>query len=143
MIIIAILIILVIVAVVIFKRYQNSKRVDVKIPILLYHDFVTTVPDNDPDNFNYINTPQSFEENIKALLEDGYTFISMEELNDAYNGKIELPTKPILINMDDGYYSNYEYVYPILKKYQVKASIFIVTYKVGKEIDGKKYLRME
>lgn len=143
LIIIVILIILVIVAVVIFKRYQNSKRADVKIPILLYHDFVTTVPDNDPDNFNYINTPQSFEENIKALLEDGYTFISMEELNDAYNGKIELPTKPILINMDDGYYSNYEYVYPILKKYQVKASIFVVTDKIGKEIDGKKYLRME
>lgn len=64
----------------------------------------------------------------------------MKELNDAYNFKTELPTKPILINFDDGYYSNYEYIYPILKKYNVKVSIFVVTDKVGKEIDGIKYL---
>lgn len=71
---------------------------------------------------------------------NGYTFLSMKELYDANNGKIEFPAKPILITMDDGYYSNYEYIYPILKEYLVKASIFIVTDKIGKEIDGKKYL---
>lgn len=142
-IIIAVLVIIVTIAIVVFKQYQNRKKTDVKIPILLYHDFVTTVPDNDPDNFNYINTPESFEENIKVLLENGYAFISMEELNNAINGKIELPEKSILINMDDGYYSNYEYIYPILKKYNVKASIFVVTDKVGEEINGKKYLGWE
>ena len=140
LIIIAVLVIIVVIATVTFKEYKNRKKSDVKIPILLYHDFVTTVPDSDPDNFNYINTPESFEENIKVLLENGYTFISMEELNEAINKKIELPEKPILINMDDGYYSNYEYIYPILKKYNVKASIFVVTDKIGKEVDGKKYL---
>lgn len=31
-------------------------------------------------------------------------------------------------------------IYTILKKYNVKASIFVVTDKIGKEIDGKKYL---
>lgn len=123
-----------------FKQKEKSNRDNVKVPIILYHNFVTTVPDIDSDNFNYINTPQSFEENIKVLLENGYTIISMKELNDAYNGKIELPEKPILIHFDDGYYSNYEYVYPILKKYNVKASIYVVTDKVGKEIDGIKYL---
>ena len=42
-----------------------------------------------------------------------------------------------------GYYSNYEYIYPILKQYQVKASIFVVTDKIGQEIDGIKYLGWE
>ena len=135
-----ILILIIIVAIILSAGYKKSKRANVKIPILLYHDFVTTVPDSDLDNFNYINTPQSFEENIKILLENGYTFISMQELNDAINGKIELPEKPVLVHMDDGYDSNYEYIYPIIKKYNVKASIFIVTDKIGKEIDGKKYL---
>lgn len=123
-----------------YYKYENNTRRDVKIPVLLYHNFVSTVPDKDPDNFNYINTPQSFEENIRVILENGYTIISMKELNDANNLKTELPSKPILITFDDGYYSNYEYIYPILKKYNVKASIFIVTDKVGKEIDGIKYL---
>lgn len=137
--IITALIIIAIVGIVIFNEYKNNERKDVKIPVLLYHDFVNTVPDEDPDDFNYINTPQSFEENINAILQNGYTIISMKELYDANNLKTELPSKPILINFDDGYYSNYEYIFPILKKYNVRASIFVVTDKVGKEIDGKKY----
>ena len=116
------------------------QRPDVKIPVLLYHNFVTQVPETDPDNFNYINTPESFEENIKILLENGYTIISMKELDEANNYKKELPNKPIIITFDDGYYSNYEYIYPILKKYNIKASIFIITDKIGQEIDGIKYL---
>ena len=128
----------------IYVYNQNRyTRADVKVPVLLYHNFVTTVLEVDSDNFNYINTPQSFEENIKTFLENGYTIISMKELALADNGKIELPSKPIVITFDDGYYSNYEYIYPILKKYNVKASIFIITDKVGKKIDGIKYLGWE
>ena len=58
-----------------FYRNKNSKREEVKVPILLYHNFVNTVPDSATDNFNYINTPESFEENIKFLIEKGYTII--------------------------------------------------------------------
>lgn len=67
----------------------------------------------------------------------------MKELALADNGKMELPSKPIVITFDDGYYSNYEYIYPILKQYNVKASIFIVTDKIGQEIDDIKYLGWE
>ena len=136
----AIILLLVIIVPFGYYRYEKNRRVDVKIPVLLYHNFVDVVPNEDADGFNYINTPQSFEENIKVLLENGYTIISMKDLNDANNFKSELPSKPILITFDDGYYSNYEYIYPILKKYSVKVSIFVITDKVGKEIDGIKYL---
>ena len=139
-IIIAVLVVIVIVGIYVFKEYKNNQKPDIKIPILLYHNFVTTVPDTDPDNFNYINTPESFEENIKTFIENGYTIISIKDLNDASSGKTELPVKPLIITFDDGYYSNYEYIYPILKEYNVKVSIFIITDKIGKEIDGIKYL---
>ena len=69
--------------------------------------------------------------------------MSFKELDNAYNKKTELPKKPILITFDDGYYSNYKDIYPILKKYDIKASIFIVTDNIGKKIDGKKYLSWE
>ena len=143
LIIILVLILIIVTVLAILLKTKKSNNASVKIPILLYHDFVATAPDSDTDNFNYINTPQSFEENIKVLLENGYTFISFQELYDAINGKMSLPEKPILINFDDGYYSNYEYVFPILKKYNVKASIFVVTDKIGKEVDGKRYLSWE
>ena len=74
------------------------------------------------------------------FLENGYTVISIRDLDDADKGKIELPEKPIIITFDDGYYSNYEYIYTILQKYNVKASVFVVTDKIGKEIDGINYL---
>ena len=138
--IVFLIIIILIISGLIFKYYKYNQRENIKIPILLYHDFVLTVPDSDPDNFNYINTKESFEENIKTFLNNGYEIISMSELASSDSGKIELPKKPLLITFDDGYYSNYEYIYPILKKYNVKASIFIVTDNIGKEINGKKYL---
>ena len=134
-------IIILIIVIVVFRFYP--KRPNISIPILLYHDFVTEVPLEDPDNFNYINTKEGFEENIEYLLNEGYTFISFEELNDAYNNKITLPDKSIMITFDDGYKSNYNLIYPILKKYNVKASIFVVTDNIGKEIDGKTYLTWE
>lgn len=133
-IIIIIMILAIIVAIGIITVNKKEEKTNIKIPILLYHDFVLTVPETDPDNFNYITTPQSFEENIKTILENGYTIMSMEELDKAIKGEKNLPPKQILITFDDGYYSNYEYVYPILKKYNVKVSIYIVTDKIGKEI---------
>ena len=87
LIIILVLVLIVVTVLIILPKTKKNKNANVKVPILLYHDFVTTVPDNDPDNFSYINTPHSFEENIKVLLENGYTFISFQELNDANNGK--------------------------------------------------------
>ena len=132
-----ILIIMIYLSIIFFKK---EKRQNIDIPILLYHDFVLKVPEEDPDDFNYINTPESFEENIKTLLDNGYTFLSFKDLNDAYENKIKLPSKPILITLDDGYYSNYKYIFPIIKKYNVKVSIFIVTDNMGRIVDGKKYL---
>ncbi len=51
----------------VIRQKRDTKKADIKVPILLYHNFVNTVPESDPDNFNYINTPESFEENIKYL----------------------------------------------------------------------------
>ena len=69
----------------------KPNRQNINIPILLYHDFVLKIPDEDPDNFNYINTPESFEENIKTLLKNGFTFLSFRDLNDAYFNKKNYP----------------------------------------------------
>jgi len=44
----------------------------------------------------------------------------------------KLPEKPIIIAFDDGYLSNYTKAFPILKKYGMKATIFIVASTVGK-----------
>jgi peptidoglycan/xylan/chitin deacetylase (PgdA/CDA1 family) len=45
-----------------------------------------------------------------------------------------LPEKPVVITIDDGYLSGFEIAYPILEKYNMKATMFIIGVSVGKDI---------
>ena len=99
------------------------------VPVLLYHEID---PAADGSN-GAVLSPQTFENQIRTLAENGYTAISLKELT-AYVEKGEaLPEKPVVITFDDGYQSNYEYAYPILKKYGMKATIFVIGSSVGKD----------
>jgi peptidoglycan/xylan/chitin deacetylase (PgdA/CDA1 family) len=97
------------------------------VPVLLYHHL-----GNDGKDGATI-TPAQFEENMLALYEAGYTAISIGQLVDFVYRGVDLPVKPILITFDDGYYSNYEYAYPVLKQYGFKATIFIIGVSFGKD----------
>ena len=69
-----------------------------------------------------------FEEHIKWIKEKK-TF-KMEELK---NLNYTLPKNSILITFDDGYKNNYTLAFPILKKYNMKATIFLNTKFIGKD----------
>lgn len=71
--------------------------------------------------------PEDFDWQMKYLVDHGYHTISPEELYAFLEGKGTLPDRPVLITFDDGYVDNYTNAYPILKKYNLKATIFIVT----------------
>jgi hypothetical protein len=63
--------------------FKNKKNENVTIPVLEYHDFTTLLPESDPYDFEYINTPKSFEENIRVLLRHGFKPISFKDLYNA------------------------------------------------------------
>ena len=71
--------------------------------------------------------PEDFDWQMKYLVDHGYHTISPDELYAFLEGKGTLPDRPVLITFDDGYVDNYTNAYPILKKYNLKATIFIVT----------------
>lgn len=80
---------------------------------------------------SYVISPKLFEQDLKYLKKHGYTSILMSDLIAYVENGRPLPEKPILITFDDGYYNNYLYAFPLLKKYQEKAVISII----GKETD--------
>ena len=102
------------------------------IPVLLYHDVQTSYA---PDKAVITITPQRFEEHIVAILKSGYTPVSFEDVYNASKGIYSLPSKPIIISFDDGYDTNYKYAFPIIKKYNVKATIFVVVETVGQVLE--------
>lgn len=107
---------------------------EVEIPIVMYHHIE---PDESLLN-DFIVTQNKLEEDLKKIRSLGYNTISYEELHDFVNNGTHLPEKPIIITFDDGYESNYKYLYPLLKKYNMKATIAIIGNMVGKDMYDNK-----
>lgn len=94
------------------------------IPVLMYHHLADNI------NNNTVISPTNFDKQMRALKEEGYHAISVKELHDYLTNQIKLPEKPVLITFDDGYLSNYEMAYPILKKYELHAEIFVIASRI-------------
>ena len=93
-----------------FKVHQESKRTDSVLSIY-GHDI----------------SRKNFEELVKWLLKRNYKFITPYELQDYLCGKLPCNKKYVWMSFDDGWRSNYENVFPVLKKYAVPATIFVAT----------------
>ena len=96
------------------------------VPVLNYHQV--------NNKFHTVLTmkPKNFEEQIQYLSESGYHSITLEQFSQYMSGEGDLPDKPVLITFDDGYEDNYEYAYPILKKYNMIATFFLITDFIGR-----------
>lgn len=103
----------------------KSKNDGVVVPIFMYHEVKPSKTRKD------VITPYELESDLKYLKTSGYTAINMTDLIDYVDGKGNLPDKPIILTFDDGYYNNYVYAYPLLKKYKVKIVLSII----GKNTD--------
>ena len=103
---------------VVVSLFQSAKG---GIPVLNYHQI------NDTEkNALTVNTEQ-FEAQMKYLSENGYTAITPADMLDAWENGTKLPEKPVVITFDDGYLDNYNHAFPVLEKYQLKATIFLIS----------------
>ena len=100
------------------------------IPILMYHTVDDTFP---AEEANSSVDTQTFDSQMKALLDNGYTPINFHDLKQYMAGEVTLPEKPILLTMDDGYLNNYTKAYPIYKKYNIQATLFVSPYYMQNE----------
>lgn len=92
----------------------------IKLPVVMYHS-VNTKNIND-----YVIHPDRFESDLLWLKEHGYTSVFSQEVIDYVNGKGSLPSKPVMLFFDDGFYNNLVYALPLLQKHGFKAMIAVV-----------------
>ncbi|MEI6602269.1 MAG: polysaccharide deacetylase family protein [Clostridia bacterium] len=95
-----------------------------KIPIFMYHAVSEKVYDaRYSDNFY---KPSRMEEDIKYLKDNHYDAIFVSDF-----GNIGSYQKPIALTFDDGYKNFYNTVFPLLKKYKIKATLYAIVGKTG------------
>lgn len=106
----------------------EKDEVAVRVPILMYHHVREMRANFSPSDRLYTVTPESFETQMHQLVEAGYHTITPDQLAQALVlGQKNLPTKPVLITLDDGFRDQYENAFPILQKYHLSATFFIVS----------------
>ncbi len=99
------------------KKYLISLFLKPKcVSVLMYH----TVS-NDERFFTV--SPEMFKKQIKFLIN--------KKFNITFLDNFKLGYKNVAITFDDGYEDNYINVFPLLKKYNIKVTIFLVTDLVG------------
>lgn len=122
---------------VILQTNPNQKR---NIPVLMYHS-ISKVPGN------YLCVPpDKFEEHIKTILHYGFTPITATTYLSYMEKGNPLPKNPILITFDDGYQDNFDKAFPIIKKYNVKITLFMIAGAINKSkrmLSSDEILQME
>lgn len=98
---------------------------DQKVAVLGYHTFIKSEERNETNQRdNMVMDIEKFEEQLKYLQEHHYKTLSLDEFYCYHEGICKIPRKSVLITMDDGYQSNYDLALPLLKRYNMKATIF-------------------
>lgn len=106
----------------------QSEEETLQLPILMYHHLTQ----EEETGGSRISVAR-FRDQMRALAEAGYHPVGFDEVLAWVEDGAEIPEKPIVITFDDGYASNYELAYPILREYDFKATIFVIGVSVGKD----------
>ena len=93
------------------------------LSVIMYH-YIRKKSDSFYNGFNYLDL-KKFEKQI-TYFKKNYNILSPDKAKSYINSK-KKGGKFLWLTFDDGYYDHYQYVRPILKKNNIKASFFPIT----------------
>lgn len=93
------------------------------VPALMFH----SVGDINPSWIwsELTESVETFEQIIAGLAARDFVTVSLQELFDYMAGLSELRDNSILLTFDDGYLDNWVYAVPILRKYGMRATVYV------------------
>ncbi len=97
------------------------------VPILCYHQFTR----RDKPAHRLELRARDFEAQLRYMRDEGFSFLSFADLAEIMQGGRPVPEKAVVLTIDDGYGSVYDVAWPLLKKYDARATLFIYTDFVG------------
>ena len=108
-----------------FYCYVRPKYI---VPVLMYHHI-----DEKGKISSLSVSAENFRRQMRFLSEHNYNVIPLAGLVQAKLEKKRLARNTVALTFDDGYEDNYLAAYPVLKKYNLPAVIFVIAGSVGEE----------
>lgn len=98
-----------------------------RVSVLMYHRIVNDaqLPTTDSSP-GIIVSDTAFEFQMRTLRQH-FNPISIDEFEEHLTRKMPIPPRSCLVTIDDGWIDNYDFAFPILKKYEIPAVIFVPT----------------
>lgn len=108
-------------------RNEVQKTIFSTVPILMYHYIRDYSNVEDPIGINLSVSPSKFEQQMAWLAGNNYKTIPLIFLKDP----VPVDFKPIILTFDDGYQDAYNVAFPILKKYKMAGTFYVIVDKIG------------
>ena len=104
----------------------------IRLPILMYH-YIRPAPSILWDQMGYrlSVSPDVFTAQLDWLAAHGYHAVNFAQVRAYFAGTQALPSRPVVITLDDGYQDLYTTAFPILRAHGFTAVAYIVTSFVG------------
>lgn len=114
--------------------YQKpAENAITKFPIFNYHHIrpMPSIASSTITDRAFTVSPEGLEAHLRYFKNNNYQVVSVYDLLDYFDTGRPLPKKAVAITFDDGYFGQYQWAYPLLKKYSVTATFFIIVNNVG------------
>jgi len=80
-------------------------------------------------------SPERFEQQIRAILDAGYRIVSLSTfLRRLRQGAMSDLSRCAVLTFDDGFRDQFVNAYPILRRYDVPATVFLIAAYVGRDV---------
>lgn len=109
-----------------YRQTMGRKLHSAYFPILMYHKIV---PEAYETPHQIFVVASDFEKHLQFYQQQGFTTLHFKDYqmfrDGQYNART-FPRRPLMITFDDGYLNNLEVALPLLEKYQMKATVFLL-----------------
>jgi peptidoglycan/xylan/chitin deacetylase (PgdA/CDA1 family) len=104
-----------------YRRVLLEKNIAAfhELPVLMYHRVVEQAPDH--SKYNIYVTRANLEKQLQFLKVRGFETLTFEDLMTR-----RVPERPVILTFDDGYEDNYHGLFPLLRKYGMKAVVYLL-----------------
>lgn len=104
----------------------------ISVPIVVFHIVRPSYPNDSQSVRDMAVTPETFDAEMKYLGDAGYHVVTFAGLEAYFEHGTRLSSNPIIISFDDGWSDQFDYGFPILKKYHYPATFFVFTNAIGR-----------